>query len=42
MIKPVASVPSGASQEQLLGQGLYFSLCTLRVQMGFQAFMRSR
>lgn len=28
-IKPVASVPSGAAQEQQLEQGLLFSLCTL-------------
>lgn len=28
MIKPVASVPSGAAQKQLLGQGLLFSLST--------------
>lgn len=30
VIKPiVASVPSGAAQQQLQGQGLLFSLCTL-------------
>lgn len=29
MISPVASVPSDAAQEQLVGQGLLFSLCTL-------------
>lgn len=29
MIKPVASVPSGAAQEQLLGQESLFSVCTL-------------
>lgn len=38
MIKPVASVPSGAAQEQLLGQGLLFSLCTLMCPDGVSSF----